>query len=140
VPLLLESLAALEKPTFAQVDQAIEYLHYDIEPTDPVAPLSGAIRIALDSAFSQETVEDIIATLRNFTTNDTRSDVAQWATDTLTILEERSPTSLKIALAAIRKGRLLDLLESFKMELNIATAFCVSAQVNSSLYDHLTSS
>jgi 3-hydroxyisobutyryl-CoA hydrolase len=139
VPLLLESLAALERPTYAQVNEAIEHLHYDVGPTDPVAPFTGAIRVALDSAFSQETVEDIIATLQNFTTNDTSVDIAQWAKDTLAMLEERSPTSLKIALAAIRKGKLLDLLESFKMELNIATAFCVSAPINSFLDSHLTS-
>lgn len=138
MPLLLESLAALEKPTYAQVNEAIEDLHYDIEPTDLVAPLSGPIRVALDSAFSQETIEDILATLQSFVANDTGVDVVQWAKDTLAILEGRSPTSLKIALMAIRKGKLLDLLESFKMELGIATAFCVSASVSSFLYRHLT--
>ncbi|KAI0005884.1 3-hydroxyisobutyryl-coenzyme A hydrolase [Russula compacta] len=124
VLMLQENLAALEKPTYAQVNDAIEDLHYDREPTDPVTPLSGAIRVALDSAFSQETVEGIISALKTFTTNDSDVDVAQWAKDTLAILEERSPTSLKIALTAIRKGRLLDLLETFKMELGIATALC----------------
>jgi len=127
VPLLLESLAALERPSYAQVNEAIEDLHYDIEPTEPVAPLSGAIRVALDSAFSEETVEGIIAALQVIATNDTGVNVAQWAKDTLALLEERSPTSLKIALMAIRKGKLLDLLESFKMELGIATAFCYGA-------------
>jgi 3-hydroxyisobutyryl-CoA hydrolase len=138
VPLLLESLAALEKPTYAQVNEAIEDLRHDLDPTDPVAPLSGPIRVALDSAFSQESVEGIIGTLQSFVANDTGVDVVQWAKDTLAILEGRSPTSLKIALMAIRKGKSLDLLESFKMELGIATAFCVSASVNSSLYRHLT--
>jgi len=127
VPMLLESLAALEKPTYAQVNEAIEDLHYDRESTDPVPPLSGAIRTALDSAFSQETVEGIVATLKTFTTDDKGADVFQWAKDTLAILEERSPTSLKIALMAIRKGKLLDLLESLKMELGTATAFCHGA-------------
>jgi 3-hydroxyisobutyryl-CoA hydrolase len=136
--MLLESLAALEKPTYAQVNEAIEDLHYDIEPTDPVAPLSGPIRVALDSAFSQETVEGILATLQSFVANDTGVDVVQWAKDTLAILEGRSPTSLKIALMAVRKGKLLDLLESFKMELGIAAAFSVSASVDSFLYGHLT--
>jgi 3-hydroxyisobutyryl-CoA hydrolase len=138
VPLLLESLAALERPSYAQVNEAIEDLHYDMEPTEPIAPLSGAIRVALDSAFSEETVEGIIATLQVIATNDTRVNVAQWAKDTLALLEERSPTSLKIALTAIRKGKSLDLLESFKMELGIATAFCVSVLVDSFLYNHLT--
>lgn len=140
VPMLLENLAALEKPTYAQVNDTIEDLHYDREPTDPVTPLTGAIRVALDSAFSQGTVEGIIAALQTFTTNDSDVDVAQWAKDTLAILEERSPTSLKIALTAIRKGRLLDLLDSFKMELGIAAALCVSSLVDSLLYGRLTTS
>ncbi|KAF8479270.1 3-hydroxyisobutyryl-coenzyme A hydrolase [Russula ochroleuca] len=124
VPMLLENLAALEKPTYVQVNEAIEDLHYDTEPTDPVAPLSGAIRLALDSAFSQETVEGIISTLQTFTTDDTGADVLQWAKDTLAVLRTRSPTSLKVALTSIRKAKLLSLLESFEMELGIAAAFC----------------
>jgi len=127
VPMLLESLAALEKPTYTQVNEAIEDLHYDREPTDPVPPLSGAIRTALDSAFSQDTVEGIVARLKTFTTDDKGADVLQWAKDTLAMLEERSPTSLKIALMAIRKGKPLDILESLKMELGIATVFCRGA-------------
>jgi len=129
VPMLLESLAALEKPTYAQVNEAIEDL-----PTDPVSPLSGAIRTALDSAFSQETVEGIVAKLKTFTTDDKGADVLQWAKDTLATLEERSPTSLKIALMAIRKGKLLGLLECLRMELGIATAFCVSSLFDPLLY------
>jgi 3-hydroxyisobutyryl-CoA hydrolase len=125
VSMLLESLAALEKPTYAQVNEAIEELRYDREPADQVAPLSGAIRVALDSAFSKETVEDIVAALQSITTSNAGADVIQWAKDTLAILDDRSPTSLKIALIALRKGRSLELLESFKMELGIAAAFCV---------------
>jgi 3-hydroxyisobutyryl-CoA hydrolase len=138
VSMLLEYLAALEKPTYAQVNEVIEDLHYDREPTDPVAPLSGAIRLALDSAFSQETVEGIISKLQTFTTDDAGADVVQWTKDTLAILGERSPTSLKVALTSIRKGKQLNLLESFKMELGIAAAFCVSSLVSSLLYGQLT--
>jgi 3-hydroxyisobutyryl-CoA hydrolase len=125
VSMLLESFAALEKPTYAQINEAIEDLHYDREPADPVAPLSGAIRVALDSAFSRDTVEGIVTALQNIATGNAGDDVVQWAKDTLAILEERSPTSLKIALLAIRKGGSLGLLETFNMELGIADAFCV---------------
>lgn len=137
VPMLLGNLAALEKPTYAQVNEVIEDLYYDRQPTDPVAPLSGAIRLALDSAFSQETVEGIISTLEAFKTDNAGADVVQWAKDTLAILEERSPTSLKLTLTSIRKGKLLDLLECLKMELGISAAFCVSFMVNSFLYNQL---
>ncbi len=138
MPILLESLAGLEKPTYAQVNEVIEDLHYDRQPTDPVAPLSGAIRLALDTAFSQETVEGIISTLGTFKTDDAGADVVQWAKDTLAILEERSPTSLKLTLTSIRKGKLLGLLECLKMELGISAAFCVSFMVNSFLYGQMT--
>jgi len=127
VPLLLESLAGLEKPTYTQVNEAIEDLHYDRESSDPVAPLSGEIRVALDSAFSQATVKGIISVLQTYVTGGATAEVVQWAKDTLSMLEERSPTSLEVALTAIRKGKSLDLLESFKMELGIAAAFCVGS-------------
>ncbi|KAH9079265.1 ClpP/crotonase [Lactarius deliciosus] len=127
VPLLLESLAGLEKPTFAQVNEAIEDLHYDREPSDTVTPLSGEIRAALDSAFSQGTVKGITSALQTYVTSGATAEVVQWAKDTLSMLEERSPTSLEVALAAIRKGKSLDLLESFKMELAMAAAFCNGA-------------
>lgn len=138
VSMLLGNLAALEKPTYAQVNELIEDLYYDRQPTDPVAPLSGAIRLALDSAFSQETIEGIISTLRTFITDDAGADVVQWAKDTLAILEERSPTSLKLTLTSIRKGKLLNLLECLKMELGISAAFCVSFMVHSFLYGQMT--
>jgi 3-hydroxyisobutyryl-CoA hydrolase len=124
VPFLLEGLAGLEKPTYAQVNEAIEDLHYDRESSEPVAPLSGEIRVALDSAFSEATVQGIISALQTYVTGST-AEVVQWAKDTLSMLKERSPTSLEVSLAAIRKGKSLDLLESFKMELGIAAAFCV---------------
>ncbi|KAH9180399.1 ClpP/crotonase [Lactarius sanguifluus] len=127
VPLLLESLAGLEKPTFAQVNEAIEDLHYDKEPSDTVTPLSGEIRAALDSAFSQGTVKGITSALQTYVTNGATAEVVQWAKDTLSMLKERSPTSLEVALVAIRKGKSLDLLESFKMELAMAAAFCNGA-------------
>lgn len=138
VPMLLGNLAALEKPTYAQVNEVIEDLYYERQPTDPVAPLSSAVRLALDSAFSQETVEGIISTLWTFTKDDAGADVVQWAKNTLAILEERSPTSLKLTLTSIRKGKLLDLLECLKMELGISAAFCVSFVVNLFLYGQLT--
>lgn len=127
MPLLLESLAGLEKATYTQVNEAIEDLHYDRERSDPMAPLSGEIRIALDSAFSQATVQGIISALQTYVTGGMTAEVTQWAKDTLSMLEERSPTSLEVALSAIRKGKSFDLLQSFKMELDIAAAYCVGS-------------
>ncbi|KAI0064707.1 3-hydroxyisobutyryl-coenzyme A hydrolase [Artomyces pyxidatus] len=127
VPILYERLAALENPTLRQIDDAIEELHWEREPSDPVSSLTGAVRNALDSAFSHNTVEEIIAALKKYAEGSTDSDVVQWAKDTLAVLNERSPTGLKVALLAIRKGKDLSLLDALKMELGFATAFCSGA-------------
>ncbi|KAI0053914.1 ClpP/crotonase [Auriscalpium vulgare] len=130
VPILLERLAALERPTLAQIDDAIEELHFERESSDPVAPLTGSIRLALDYAFAKESVEDILRALREYADGSRKpdsADVIQWAKDTIAVLEQRSPTSLKVSLLAIRNGRKVGLLEALKMELGIATAFCSGA-------------
>ncbi|KAI0273470.1 3-hydroxyisobutyryl-CoA hydrolase [Gloeopeniophorella convolvens] len=130
VPMLLESLAAAEKPTFNQINDTIEEFHFERQPTDPVAPLTGAIRRALDDAFSKTTVEEIMTALAGHAKGQEEkvgADVVQWAKDTISMLEDRSPTSLKVALIAIRKGKTLNLLETLDMELNIAAAFCSGA-------------
>ncbi|THH19469.1 hypothetical protein EW146_g1698 [Bondarzewia mesenterica] len=127
VPILLERLAAIENPTLIQIDNAIEELHYERESSDPVAPLTGAIRIALDKAFQQDTVEGIFKKLREYAdgkADPVNADVVQWAKDTLAMMEDRSPTSLKVALMAIRKGKKMSLLDALKMELGLASAYC----------------
>jgi 3-hydroxyisobutyryl-CoA hydrolase len=73
-------------------------------------------------------VEKIIEELEGFTVNEDPA-VSQWANQTLKALHLRSPTSLKVALKAIRAGRQMPLLEALDMELKIATAFCVSSSV-----------
>lgn len=129
MPILLERIAALEEPSLTQIDQAIEELAYEREPTDDPAPLVGAVRIALDDAFGKGTVEEIFETLQNYAQGGDNADVIRWAKDTLATMEERSPTSLKVSLLAIRKGKSMSLLEALNMELGIATAFCVRPHI-----------
>lgn len=57
---------------------------------------------------------------------DGNTEIRAWAEETLSVMNMRSPTSLKVALEAIRKGKQLSLLEALNMELKIATAYCVS--------------
>jgi 3-hydroxyisobutyryl-CoA hydrolase len=144
IPELLGRLAALEKPLGsagdwktitdiqersvewkATIDTALEELHYEREPGEPAAPFTGAKRVALDTAFRHSKVEKIIEDLESFTNSDDTA-VRAWAKETLSSLHMRSPTSLKVALQAIRKGKELSLLDALQMELRIATAFCVS--------------
>ncbi|KAI0748565.1 3-hydroxyisobutyryl-coenzyme A hydrolase [Daedaleopsis nitida] len=125
IPALLERLAALEEPTYQMINDLLEQERSDAESEGGlVSPLVGATRVALDSAFSHNTVEDIVAQLTEFSTGHGEEAVRKWAANTLDTLSLRSPTSLKVALAAIRRGKQMLLLDALQMEMNIATAFC----------------
>jgi 3-hydroxyisobutyryl-CoA hydrolase len=108
------------------IDRTLEELSAEREPDEPVAPFTGAKREALDSAFRHNTVEEIFEELKNLSDH-SNSEVSLWAKKTLTTLRTRSPTSLKVALRAIRRGKTMTLLECLRMELGLATAFCTGA-------------
>jgi len=120
-----KSLTSL-KSLCSLIDRTIEDFAAEREPTEPPAPFTGAKRIALDSAFRHNKVEHIIEDLEMFSHTSANTSVKQWASDTLAMLHMCSPTSLKVALKAIRRGKKMSLLETLNMELKIATAFCVS--------------
>ncbi|KAJ7286295.1 3-hydroxyisobutyryl-coenzyme A hydrolase isoform 1 [Mycena rebaudengoi] len=126
IPMLLERLSALETSDRDVVDRTLEEHCSEREQEDPPLTLVGATRAALDHAFKHDRVERIVTDLELFATN---SDLAisQWASETLKMLHDRSPTSLKVALRAIRLGKKQDLVEALNMELKIATAFCSGA-------------
>jgi len=124
--ILLDRLASLEDPYRDIIDRAIEELSSEREPDEPLAPFTGAKRVALDSCFRHDSVEKIIEDLTHFSTA-VDATVSTWAKETLATLQLRSPTSLKVALIAIRKGRTMSLLEALQMEMGIATAYCSGA-------------
>ncbi|KAH9832925.1 3-hydroxyisobutyryl-coenzyme A hydrolase [Rhodofomes roseus] len=124
IPGLMDRISSLQNPTYQQIDALIEEHSEDVIPSQITSSLVGNIRIALDSAFKHKSVEKIIADLTKFSKESEHEDVRQWAAKTLESLHLRSPTSLKVALAAIRSGKYMTILEALQMELNIATAFC----------------
>lgn len=124
VPQLLDRLAELNQPHASLIDNTIEDLSCERERDELPSPLTGAKRIALDTAFRHNTVEAIFKELENLSRID-HEEVKKWAADTLATLKLRSPTSLKVALEAVRRGSRMSLLEALDMELKIATAFCV---------------
>ncbi|KZT27345.1 ClpP/crotonase [Neolentinus lepideus HHB14362 ss-1] len=174
VPALLRALEALEEPSWETVDAVVEAWYEGAGDTGeaklsafaqtghghpqtqtpahtgrlarPSGPHTGAVRAALDAAFSYRSVADILDALlllshrsslpdaaldvgfRNFT----REEVVEaeaWARRTREALGARSPTSLVVALEAQRRGReALErggnvLREALGMELGVATAF-----------------
>ena len=59
IPALLEALASLEDPTMEMINSTIEQSYYEPEASEPPVALTGSIRIALDSAFGEKSVEKI---------------------------------------------------------------------------------
>ncbi|KAF8447772.1 3-hydroxyisobutyryl-coenzyme A hydrolase [Boletus edulis BED1] len=126
IPDLMARLAEYENPSFSQIDCTIEELHSERQPDEPTGKLTGAVRNALDSAFGHNSVEMILESLATLSSSpDTR--VSGWAKQTLETLHMRSPTSLKVALAAIRRGVNMSLRDALQMEMGIATAYCSDA-------------
>ncbi|KAJ4475698.1 3-hydroxyisobutyryl-coenzyme A hydrolase [Lentinula aciculospora] len=127
VPILLESISALDNPTFDQVNDIIEEHRSEPEQPDTFAsPLVGPVRAALDFAFRQDNVEGIVQDLDALVEHRDPS-ISQWASKTLESLHLRSPTSLKVALRAIRHGKTQSVIEALKMEYRIAAALCNGA-------------
>ncbi|PCH37709.1 3-hydroxyisobutyryl-CoA hydrolase [Wolfiporia cocos MD-104 SS10] len=128
IPGLLERIASMEDPTGDQLDRLISEHSADQLPQGLDSPLVGATRVALDAAFGHDTVEEILIDLNKIAQDNAKNDdVRAWAKQTFETLHLRSPTSLKVALAAVRRGKSMTLLEALQMEVNIATAFCHGA-------------
>ncbi|KAJ6525498.1 3-hydroxyisobutyryl-coenzyme A hydrolase isoform 1 [Mycena vulgaris] len=126
IPILLERLSDMETSDRTAIDRTLEELSSERETDDPPPPFVFEKRLAVDRAFRFDRVERIFAELELFST-DTSPEISQWASQTLQTLQQRSPTSLKVALKAIRLGKTQSLVESLNMELKIATAFCNGA-------------
>ncbi|KAF8323083.1 3-hydroxyisobutyryl-coenzyme A hydrolase [Clavulina sp. PMI_390] len=135
IPQLLDRLASLENPDRAQINSAIEEFADDVDGARlgakegaPPSIITGEVRQALDYAFAPSQVEEIFSRLEALAANEQKSaDVRQWASETRQALEMRSPTSLRVALEAVRRasGDGYRLSDAFQTELGIATA-CVS--------------
>lgn len=131
---MLERLASLDNPSFTQINELLEEHVSEPETNETSTPFAGALRVALDSAFGHDRVEQIFDDLQNLSVSGGDERVRQWAQETFDTLGLRSPTSLKVALAALRKGRNMQLAEALQMELNIATAYCVRRFLSASAY------
>lgn len=106
------------------INSTIEQCYYEPEASEPPVSLTGSVRVALDSAFGQKSVEGIFKSLENYKQS-SDEQVKAWATSTLEALNLRSPTSLRVALFALRESKDGGLIDALRTELGIATALCV---------------
>ncbi|PCH34158.1 ClpP/crotonase [Wolfiporia cocos MD-104 SS10] len=109
---------------------ATHYILSENIPNGLRSHLSGGIRAALDSAFRYHTVEQIVEELTQYAKHSADQDVRRWAARTLKTLSTRSPTSLKVSLALLRRGKNMPLLDALQMELNMTTAYCNGSDPN----------
>jgi 3-hydroxyisobutyryl-CoA hydrolase len=128
VPELIARLAGMEDASYEAINSTIEEHSAEITSEDTFNNLVGPVREAIDRAFVHNRVDKIINELRTLVSSENET-VRSWAQKTVDTLESRSPTSLKVALHAIRKGSSLSLAEALQMELGVATAYCVSPLV-----------
>ncbi|THG99971.1 hypothetical protein EW026_g2486 [Hermanssonia centrifuga] len=120
------------------IDRTIEECSEARNADDPAPSLAGPQRVAVDTAFAHNQVEKILESLKGMIESHENSAIRTWAQVTLDALELRSPTSLKVALAAIRKGKTINLQEALQMELNIATAYCASSGASPDFHTGVT--
>ena len=86
--------------------------------TDPGEAAVASHRAAIDAHFAHDDVEAVVAALR--------ADGSEWAAAQAEALHARSPTSLKLALRALREGADLTLEQALTRELGLSVA-CLAA-------------
>ena len=85
---------------------------------EPHAPSLREHRPAIDSAFAQGSVENIVAAL------DARGD--EWARANADVIRAKSPTSVKISHRQLRNGRSLDFDDCMRMEFRMVNRVIAS--------------
>jgi 3-hydroxyisobutyryl-CoA hydrolase len=82
------------------------------------------IRAQIDACFSADHPQEILSRLREVESS-TSADAAvrAWATKTIEAMRARSPTSIGVTLAALRRGRAWNIAQAFRNEHAIAARF-----------------
>jgi enoyl-CoA hydratase len=108
-PALLDRLCSSSAP---------EGVLADLKESPEPGPIA-ALRPIIDATFGADTVEDIFANLARI--EHTGGPQAQWAAATAATIRSRSPTSLKLALAQVRRGRSWSFEECMQAEFRIVS-------------------
>ncbi|KAK9900864.1 3-hydroxyisobutyryl-CoA hydrolase [Cystobasidium minutum MCA 4210] len=105
------------------ISSAIEEFVADAETAaNSSYKLVGAIREVIDKAFDQARVPLIVQALQE--AKEKNPEVGEWVDATLKKMDFVSPTSLAVALEAIRAGKDMNISEVFERDLRLASVFC----------------
>jgi enoyl-CoA hydratase/carnithine racemase len=105
----LPRVAADQNPRQALL--ALGRRHAVVPPPGELA----ALRPAIDLHFGRQGVAEILDSLAS----ETRPEFLPWAAKTLALLEQRSPTLLRVTFEQLRRGTGLALGDCFRLELNL---------------------
>jgi 3-hydroxyisobutyryl-CoA hydrolase len=126
---LLEALLSLDlqdkkgASLSSSVDACIERFTSIDENTK--STLVGEKRKAIDRCFKYNRMEGIVAALTE-ESQSSSEDLAGWAKETRKTIESKSPTSLKVTLEGLRRGKHMSINEVLQMDMEIGEMFCVS--------------
>ena len=117
---LYARLAELESDDLKVVNKIIDEFSADV-PKDAFDgwSLGGAVSAAIDRCFCFDSVEEIVAALRQ--------EGTQWAEDQLKVLSAVSPLSLKVSLALLREGAKRHFSDCFQMEYRLVGKFLANS-------------
>ncbi|KAI9322483.1 ClpP/crotonase-like domain-containing protein [Dichotomocladium elegans] len=114
---LEERLTDLETSDHEVIHRVIEEF---VEPLSPEKTgLAQAQRDSIDRCFRYDTVEEILAALE-------REKQTAWVRETKHRILSSSPSSLKVTLRSLRKGRSMTLCQCLKMEFDLVQKFMVT--------------
>jgi len=118
----------LPEAAIAALAESLEGLNWSTDPRSDLmrliraesaqglaAPSLSVLRPAIDAHFSQPSISAIIASLER----ETRAEYADWAQQTLKLLQARSPTLLAVTLRQLQRGKTMVLADCFRMELGM---------------------
>ncbi|MBW0483055.1 hypothetical protein O181_022770 [Austropuccinia psidii MF-1] len=131
LPALEERLSALSPTaTHDRINDAINEFSADVidgNSSNPTYELTGFHRQAIDHCFGRDTVEEIVGELEAIERGHLffeHPSLREWAQKTRETILNRSPTSCKLTLMALREGRKLSIDECFLMEMRLAATCC----------------
>jgi 3-hydroxyisobutyryl-CoA hydrolase len=113
---------------YSIINEAIDEFYEARTAADPPQQLVGDVREAMDDAFAQKEVSEIMGRLEILKVG-TNARVQAWAAETEKTIRERSPMSVCVTREAIRLAREMDYKTAWEMEMRLAQAYCVSTDL-----------
>ncbi|KAF6020123.1 HIBCH [Bugula neritina] len=114
-------LLTLSNPTRDSINELLDSFH---KQSCTKSPYSLAPHLPkINEVFSLPTLEQIYAALE--------SDDSEWSSKTLNTLKKMSPTSMKITMEQLKRGKTMNLAECLKMELRM----CRTIMLNKDFYE-----